>query len=262
MMISFSTRVEHYPQLKSPMDLAKKRAEEQEPEGLVIWADEILKAVGRHGRTWSANKGGMWISLILRPSLPVHEGPRLNYLASWTLLQTLKPYFQDREEKPTLKWPNDIVVGKKNQKLAGILTWAHGKKDLEYLIWGIGVNISNALPESFEYHGVHKREDLATRLCDWNGDAKVEKLLFEFLNQLEEEYGKWQDPDFLTSRIQDLAENCSTLGQWVRLYINEEDYMEGIARRMDPYTGQLVIERDGKEKAYFAGDCFHLREPE
>ena len=99
-------------------DTAAKLAYEGAEEGTVVVAEEQTAGRGRLSRKWHSPKGtGIWMSIILRPSIPVHHAPQLTLLAAVSVAQAI--------EKCTgvnvgIKWPNDILI--QGKKAVGILT--------------------------------------------------------------------------------------------------------------------------------------------
>ena len=88
--------------------IAAKLAYEGAEEGTVVVAEEQTAGRGRLSRKWHSPKGtGIWMSIILRPSIPVHHAPQLTLLAAVSVAQAI--------EKCTgvnvgIKWPNDILI--------------------------------------------------------------------------------------------------------------------------------------------------------
>lgn len=114
---------------------------------------------GRLGRVWEGTEGNLFLSVLLRPQVPVAQVPLYTLGAGVLLAERVG--FQ-------LKWPNDLLDGD-GRKLAGILAeaeWRDGR--LDKLVVGIGVNLVHAPhPGSacLADHGVHvAREQLADDL--------------------------------------------------------------------------------------------------
>lgn len=107
--------------------------------GAVIMADYQSKGKGQRGNTWIANKGeNLILSLVYMPdNLSVVEQIKLNWCASLAIISLLT----DFEIHATVKWPNDILVGK--NKIAGILIENQliGQRVLSSII-GIGLNVN------------------------------------------------------------------------------------------------------------------------
>lgn len=104
------------------------------------------------GRQWTSSKGNFHGStgLALRPDDP--PAPTLALVAAVALHAALLDVSRGAV-RPTIKWPNDILVG--SAKLAGILLERSG----DQIVIGIGVNLDYA-PE------IEGRETIAlTALC-------------------------------------------------------------------------------------------------
>ena len=76
-------------EVTSTNDEVKRALEAGEPEGLAVSARRQTGGYGRQGRTWASPEGGLYLSLLLRPSVDA------------ALLPTLSVQ---------VKWPNDLVV--------------------------------------------------------------------------------------------------------------------------------------------------------
>ncbi len=93
---------------------------------------------GRSGRSWESPKGGLWLSLVVKPKIPVDRISLLQFLFANALRTGIEEVYGVQSE---VKWPNDIVVDWK--KLAGILIEAKiSGPELVYAIVGIGLNVN------------------------------------------------------------------------------------------------------------------------
>ena len=125
----------------STSDLAKRAAANGAPSGQAFLAIEQTAGRGRHGRHWDSQKGGMYLSVLLRPSVPVDQWFALSFAASLAVLEVVRSqlatHLSSAEIPQTgLKWPNDVIVA--GGKISGILLEVEGKA----LIVGSGVNIA------------------------------------------------------------------------------------------------------------------------
>ena len=125
----------------STSDLAKRAAANGAPSGYAFLAIEQTAGRGRHGRHWDSQKGGMYLSVLLRPSVPVDQWFALSFAASLAVLEVVRSqlatHLSSAEMPQTgLKWPNDVIVA--GGKISGILLEVEGKA----LIVGSGVNIA------------------------------------------------------------------------------------------------------------------------
>lgn len=131
-----------YRRIGSTNDEAKRLANFGAPEGSLVIAEEQTAGRGRTGRKWLTPPGtALALSLILRPRsqrLQAEQATRLNMLAGLAVCEAIEAVTGLRT---LLKWPNDVLVAKK--KAVGILVEAAFEgKQLDYVILGIGVNVS------------------------------------------------------------------------------------------------------------------------
>ncbi len=143
---------------------------------------------------------------------------------------------------PTLKWPNDLLVGQR--KLAGILAEAVGPS-VGTVVVGIGLNVN------WEQHDVEATGRPSTALnLEAGRDIDRERLLQAFLTHLAA-----TDWDRLTARYR---ARSSTLGRRVRVELGQHELV-GTARDVDA-DGSLVVETDdGARHTVRAGDVIHVQ---
>jgi len=179
-----------------------------EPHGTAILAEHQTAGKGRLGRIWAspANKN-IYCSIILRD-------PRLQQHMTWIPLVTglaISEAIQTEQSiKPSLKWPNDLLIG--NKKLGGILGESTSRGNSpSVLIIGFGVNVNAALNDFSE-----DLQPISTSLFQESGHpCNRNTLLASILNNLE----RWYDQ--LASNNIDAVHSayvtdCSTLGLEVR----------------------------------------------
>jgi len=108
----------HRDEVTSTQDVAKELASSGAEEGTVVIAETQTKGRGRKGRSWvSPPGGGVYLSIILRPSLMPSQVVQIPLVAGVAVTKAIK---RATPLLPTIKWPNDIIVGGK--KVSGILT--------------------------------------------------------------------------------------------------------------------------------------------
>ena len=151
--------------LPSTMDVAATLAHEGKPHGAIVFADEQTAGRGRRGTTWASPPGaGLYFSFIARPDSG-HAG------ASTLSLLTLAAGVAVRDGivaatglVPELKWPNDVLVGRR--KLAGILAegLAIGTPEQAVII-GVGVNVLRAsYPPDVSARATSLEDELGRRI--------------------------------------------------------------------------------------------------
>jgi BirA family biotin operon repressor/biotin-[acetyl-CoA-carboxylase] ligase len=126
-------------QTNSTNDVAAQLGREGAAEGVVVLAERQSAGRGRFGRKWeSAGHQGLWMSLLLRPQLPLTHWPRLTTWAAVAVAHTIE---QATGCASRIKWPNDVEIS--GRKVAGLL--AEMGEDAEgrpFAVLGIGVNLN------------------------------------------------------------------------------------------------------------------------
>jgi BirA family transcriptional regulator, biotin operon repressor / biotin---[acetyl-CoA-carboxylase] ligase len=129
--------------LPSTSDLCRERAEAGEAEGLAVLA--IRQEAGRasHGRGWSSPEGNLYLSVLLRPDVKLHQAAQWSLLAGVALAETVASLLPQAAPL-SLKWPNDLLLG--GRKIAGILLDSAGDTEgrLSWLVIGMGLNLASA----------------------------------------------------------------------------------------------------------------------
>lgn len=109
------------------------------PEGTVVVAAVQTAGRGRLGRTWISTPGdGLYLSIVLRPTLPFEELWQIGFAASLAAAESVS---EITGLQTSLKWPNDVLV--RGGKVSGILIETMADSDGSHVvIVGIGVNIN------------------------------------------------------------------------------------------------------------------------
>ena len=108
----------------STSDLANRAAADGSPSGSAFLAIEQTAGRGRRGRHWDSQKGGLYLSVLLRPSMPIDQWFALSFAASLAVLEAVRArlatHLSPSEMPQTgLKWPNDVIVA--GGKISGVL---------------------------------------------------------------------------------------------------------------------------------------------
>lgn len=128
----------------STQKIAHSLAGDGAEEGTIVVADQQTSGRGRLARAWfSPKQTGIWMSLILRPKIPINKTPQLTLLTAVALIQAIE---EVTGLTPEIKWPNDILINGK--KIVGILTELQAEADqVHSVIIGIGMNVNHALDQ-------------------------------------------------------------------------------------------------------------------
>lgn len=149
--------VEWHEVLPSTMDLAHSRAAEGAPHGTAVAARVQTAGRGRRGRTWHSPAGGLWMSVVCRPSDPGGV-EHLSLRVGLAVAQTLERLFPDLP-RLTVKWPNDVLLG--GRKLAGILCEARWEGATPaWVIAAVGLNVCNPIPDEVADQAIRLAEYL------------------------------------------------------------------------------------------------------
>ena len=127
----------------STNDLAWEAAE-RGAEGFVVFAERQTKGRGQYGRRWeSPAYQGLWLSVLLRPTLTLRESPKLTSLLAEIVSATIA---EETGCAPTIKPPNDIYIA--GRKVAGVLVEGRTANDGSYVaVAGIGINVNQSLDD-------------------------------------------------------------------------------------------------------------------
>ena len=232
-----------------------------EPEFSVLATADQTAGRGRLGREWVAPPGAtLAVSVLLRPVLPAgeplgleHYGwlPLIAGLSMTSAVASVLP--EPTRPRVGLKWPNDVLIG--GLKAGGILTEL--LPDHAAVVVGSGVNLAMTA----EQLPTPTSTSLSLAGATLSGDDLADAVLSRYLELLREYYGDFvrhgADP---TELLGLLDEQCTTLGQQVRVELPGGDTIVGTATGIDG-TGRLQVRRssDGRSLAVAAGDVTHLR---
>lgn len=215
-------RVHRYGTVSSTMNLLHRLAAEGAGEGTAVVAEEQLAGRGSRGRAWDSARGGLWLSVLLRPGAVGTELLSLRVgLAAVEALQHLGPAL-----RLGLKWPNDLMLG--DRKLGGILCEARWTGEAPaWVAVGVGINVRNPIPPQLSSVAVA----LADALPAVTPDAVLEAVLPRLL-----------EVDASGSRLHDAELDRLALRDWLsgrRLSGPVEGYADGIGPE-----GTLRVRRD------------------
>ena len=222
----------------SSSDLAWQAAAEGAPSGRAFLVGEQTAGRGRRGASWASARGGMYLSVLLRPSLLPHAYFGLSFVAALAIREELAARLAGHDVQ--LKWPNDVLVG--GGKISGILLEARG----EAIVIGTGVNIvpvatvANARLPAISVH------DLG------GGDVTPADLAESYGNNLLTRVDAYVRSGFEPVRLEWLR-HCAHIGDKVRVSTGA-DVIAGSFDDLDT-DGALVLRDDaGRRIRVTTGD--------
>lgn len=119
------------------------------PHGACVAAHEQTAGRGRRGHGWGSPSTGLYLSVLLRPDVPMSHYMGISAVCGMGVLDALRSLGATRA---ALKWPNDVVVAAADasapdRKLAGILVEAGTGDSGMFAVCGIGVNLERPVLE-------------------------------------------------------------------------------------------------------------------
>jgi BirA family biotin operon repressor/biotin-[acetyl-CoA-carboxylase] ligase len=240
----FGQEVHHFESTHSTMDEAFRLGLEGAPEGTVVVAESQTKGRGRMGRHWSSPKSkGVYFSLIVRPALPPTQAAMLTLASAVALSAAVENVCP--QVKARIKWPNDILVGKR--KLCGILTELRAETDrVQFVVIGVGINVNNTVSQLLP--------EATSLRVETGGVCDRVRVFQEILRQMEKHYLMFlqQGPALV---VADWKARSATLGCKVR-FMDRDQSVVGVAEDLAEDGGLWVRLSDGKRIKRVAGDIF------
>jgi len=236
--------IHFFRQVTSTNDIAKELAAKGAREGTVIVAETQTHGRGRLGREWTSPKGGIYLSLILRPKVSLKDASKLTLTTSVAAARTIQKLYH---LKAQIKWPNDVQLDGK--KVCGILTEAVTRgKTAYFVVVGIGVNANvdlTTLPPSLRGSSTSLKRELQREI-------EREEFLSALLNEVERYYNAFTRGKF-SSVLKEWRSLCSHLDSQVKVTSFDETF-EGQAVDVDENGALLVKLKDGTTQRVVSGD--------
>lgn len=243
----------------STIDLAWEWLRAGGPEGGVVIAERQTQGRGRHGRGWASPSGGLWMSVIARPDIPVTAGGRLGIgmavAAAQAVTETAGCAAQAR-------WPNDIVI--EGRKVGGVLveTEVNARRagacllssQITGAVLSLGLNVNLdlcALPEEVRASATTLRQ--VTR-----EDHSLEALAASVLARLEQ---IWPQVAGRGPGISELWRKWDALLGAEVVVEADRGRMRGRAGGVDD-SGALLLEVRGEVHRFVAGEIRAVRAPD
>ncbi|MBD2869692.1 biotin--[acetyl-CoA-carboxylase] ligase [Paenibacillus arenilitoris] len=229
----------------STQNTARAAAEDGAAEGTLVIAEQQSSGRGRMGRGWISPRGkGIWMSMVLRPSVPIHFAPQLTLLTAVALCRSLR---RITGLSIGIKWPNDLLI--EGKKISGILLESAAEDErLKYIIAGIGISVNL---EENDYPDELKDKATSLRIA---GGRKLDRteVIAGFLKEWEQLYELYREQGF--GPIVTLWEALSvSLGKKVRLITPQGD-VAGTPVALEESGAIRVRLDDGSHKSVFSAE--------
>lgn len=223
----------YFKEVTSTNDQARRLALKGISEGTIVIAEKQRRGRGRRGKRWLSPKGGIWLSVILKPQIRPFNAFKLTFVTAVAVAKAIKKMFKLDAQ---IKWPNDILV--QGKKICGILTEVDTTGNcIHFIIIGIGINANvgmHLFPKHLQYNVTSLKRELKE---DIDRAAFVKVLLTTF----ERYYKLFLRSGFETILNEWLALNC-VLGKYIEVLSSEGTY-QGKAVNIDK-NGALMVKLD------------------
>jgi BirA family biotin operon repressor/biotin-[acetyl-CoA-carboxylase] ligase len=223
--------------------LAMELALQGAAEGTAVVAEAQTAGKGRRGRSWVSPRGNLYLSVVLRPAVPVYKAPLITLMGAVAVASAIRKHLG---VPAAIKWPNDILISGK--KVCGLLTEMSAEPDrIRHIVLGIGVNVNmdlRVLPSDI-------RSRSTTLAAEAGRSIDRTKLLKALLTELDHWYRCFlrKEADVIVA-WQELNE---TIGKRVAVS-GAGDILEGKAAGVDA-EGRLILQLDdGTVRQVAAGD--------
>ena len=225
-----------YESLESTNKTAKEMAISGARHGTVVISDRQTNGRGRYSRSFFSPPGGLYMSIVLRPSALRFENPTL--VTAFAAVSVCEAIESISNNLPKIKWVNDILIDGK--KVCGILTEAvtdFESGGLEWVVVGIGINV-NTHPKEFP----ESLRSVAASLYREEGAQIVRnRLSAEIINRILGFEATACEADI----IEKYKTRLMTLGREITVIQNESEY-KATALDVDS-AGRLVVKVENGE---------------
>jgi len=246
-------RIYHYKSIPSTQQLAISFAETniKNENGTVILADEQYDGKGRGNKKWISPKGGLWMSLIIKPRIELNK---INILPLIIAISVCEIINEISNLETRIKWPNDIVID--NKKIAGIIIDSSiNASNIDYIVIGVGINIVvDILKINLFLPSSDKLTQKVTSLQNEVKEKLIDRfiLLKKLLERIEYYLFLLQNEIDNTKIIESYKKLSNTLGKNIYVYGKDVKEFRAIAKDIDS-DGGLILKRENNilEKIYF-----------
>lgn len=231
-------RVERYDDVSSTNNIIKERIDAGDPEGTVVRAKTQNGGYGRRGNAWSSPEGGLYMSILLRPNVPLEDLPTLPHICAIAARRAIASFLDsEKANLIQIKWPNDIVYTGTNDlsqatnskrmpfnKICGISVEQRGGA----VCVGIGINVKKPQLE---------QSDNAQNICESSPENPAPKNVPVYLEELTPT-GCINDLEALEAKLLDEIGSVYSIWKETLFTTFHEEYMdhfalEGFKARID-----------------------------
>lgn len=214
-------------------------------DSCVIYTSNQTLGRGRFNRKWiSDDSDNIYMSVVLKPNnITNYPFANLTQYLSVVICKFLEKEFSI---KPSIKWPNDILVD--GAKLSGILAETYSEKNqISAIVLGLGLNVNMSV-ESLD-----KIDQKASSIYLLTGkNYNSEKLLRKLMDAFFENYNKFIEKGFEFIK-EDYIKRCDFLGKNIMVSENGQK-SEYFAQTIDDDGLLVVVDKFSNECKIITGD--------
>lgn len=199
------------------------------------------------GKEWQSVPGGIWLSLILKPSIPLDSLCKVTLVTGIAVANALRNIGVDAH----IKWPNDVLV--KGKKICGILTEVSAEVEkVDHVILGIGINANVKLSDL--------NDDIrgsSTSISSEIGKT-IDRTFFlsSLFYELEQQYIRFKTRQFVDI-VEEWINLSDTIGKDVRI-TTPNILIEGKAVGITEKGSLVVLDKNDKKHEIIAGNCRYI----
>ncbi len=239
-------KIYYFDKIDSTQNFALELAQKPHENGSLVIAERQTQGRGRLNRRWVSPKGGIWMSILLKPNFESSYTSLFPMVTSLALAVSIEKTLKIKTE---LKWPNDLTI--KGKKIAGILIDASIESNkIDYIIIGIGINFK-IKPEIVTKSIKSQKNYDITTLIKKDQNANPIELVQQFLFELEQSYNSVVS-DAIGQIRKEWSKRSSTIGKNITA-TTTTGILKGKAIGIDK-TGALLLSNKGKVQRLLAGD--------
>ena len=225
-------------------------SDEGKPSGTLAVAAEQTDGKGRRGRTWvSVPDANIYMSILLRPSVSPEKAPMVTLVMALAVCKAAREMYGE-SCRIGIKWPNDIVAGKKGdgpggffssgeesyKKICGILTQMRmEEREIRDVVIGTGVNVNQTV---FPAEIGETASSLYRESGIFGSRAELTALIWKHFEPIYEAFAAAGSLEPLREEYEEMLVNR---GRGVRV-LDARDPFDGIAEGITD-DGELLVRR-------------------
>lgn len=210
---------------------------------LWITAERQTSAKGSRGRSWEAQSGNLFASLLLSNPCEKQRLADLTFIAAISVKEAIEAHNVAANEVK-VKWPNDVLIN--GRKCSGILLESVHYQDITYVVVGIGVNCQHFPKETLH---------AATSLFAEGIEVSSQRFFLTLANTLADNIAVWNSGLRFTAIREKWLNSAYGIGRQITVKIPGQDVRDGVFTGIDD-DGFMMLEVKGKIERVSTADIF------